>query len=59
MHSKRGKEDKCIFTRVRLQSWYGPKRERYWVVNEGANGIGSDRAEKRAEGNATRRGGEQ
>ena len=56
VHSKRSKEDKCIFARVGLQSLYGPKRKRYCVVNEGANGIGRDRAEKRVAGNATSRG---
>ena len=38
-HSRRGKEDELIFAQVRLQSWYGPKRERYWVVNEGAAAV--------------------
>lgn len=29
VHSKPRENDDCIFTHVRLQSWYGPKRERY------------------------------
>ena len=38
-HSRRGEEDELIFAQVRLQSWYGPKRERYWVVDEGAAAV--------------------
>ena len=34
VHSKKGEEDERIFARVKLQSWYGAKRERYWVVND-------------------------
>ena len=34
VHSKPREEDDRISTRVRLQSWYGPKRERYWVVRD-------------------------
>lgn len=54
--SKRDKEDKCIFARVRQQSWYGPKRERYWVVDESEDCISSNRTKKRATRDATRRG---
>ncbi len=39
-HSKQGEEDERIFARVRLQSWYGAKRERYWVVEESGRGAG-------------------
>lgn len=39
-HSRPREEDEHILTRVRLQSWYGPKRERYWVVNDATDGLG-------------------
>ena len=47
-HSRRGEADDSIFAQVRLQSWYGPKRERYWVVNEGTCG-----ADGKAEGHGS------
>ncbi len=40
-HLRQDKENNRIFGQVRLQSWYGPKRERYWVVDEGTDGIGN------------------
>ncbi len=38
-HSKRYEEDERICTRVSMQSWYGWKRERYWVVSVGWNAM--------------------
>lgn len=38
-HSKQREEDDRIFARVCLQSWYGPKRERYWVVSDATNDV--------------------
>ena len=37
-HGMRGEDDERILWQVRLQSWYGPKRERYWVVDVGTDG---------------------
>jgi hypothetical protein len=34
-HNKKRVADEEIFRAVRLQSWFGEKRERYWVVDEG------------------------
>ena len=39
-HSKKGKEDDCVYARVKLQSWFGWKRERYWVVRDVISGLG-------------------
>lgn len=39
-HLRRREEDERIFAQVRMQSWYGPKRERYWVVRDAVNGLG-------------------
>ena len=39
LHSKKGKEDDCVYVRVKLQSWFGWKRERYWVVRNVTNGL--------------------
>jgi hypothetical protein len=33
-HSKKREQDEELFEYVRLQSWFGRKRERYWVVDE-------------------------
>jgi hypothetical protein len=33
-HLKKRQRDKELFECVRLQSWFGQKRERYWVVDE-------------------------
>jgi hypothetical protein len=33
-HNSKRAKDKDIFNHVRLQSWYGQKRERYWIVDE-------------------------
>jgi hypothetical protein len=33
-HLKQRKRDKELFNSVRLQSWFGQKRERYWEVDE-------------------------
>ena len=33
-HEKKRIADEELFNRVRLQSWFGDKRERYWVVDE-------------------------
>jgi hypothetical protein len=33
-HSKKRVADEELFHSVRLQSWFGEKRERYWVVGE-------------------------
>jgi Orsellinic acid/F9775 biosynthesis cluster protein D len=33
-HNKKGVLDDEIFQAARLQSWFGEKRERYWVVDE-------------------------
>jgi hypothetical protein len=33
-HNKKRVADEELYTSVRLQSWFGEKRERYWVVNE-------------------------
>jgi hypothetical protein len=35
VHGKKRVADEDIFRVVRLQSWFGEKRERYWVVDEG------------------------
>jgi hypothetical protein len=34
VHNKKRVADEDIFRRVRLQSWFGERRERYWVVDE-------------------------
>ena len=34
-HGKKRVADEDIFQAARLQSWFGEKRERYWVVDEG------------------------
>lgn len=39
-HSKNGEEDDRVYARVKLQSWFGWKRERYWVVRDVTNGLG-------------------
>lgn len=44
---------------MRLQSWYGPKKERYWVVDENTSGTGNDDTAKRALENASKRPDEQ
>ena len=33
-HNKKGVADEDMFQVVRMQSWFGQKRERYWVVDE-------------------------
>ena len=33
-HNKKRAQDEHVFRVVRLQSWFGEKRERYWVVDE-------------------------
>jgi hypothetical protein len=33
-HNKKRIADEDLFSSVRLQSWFGQKRERYWVVDE-------------------------
>ena len=33
-HNKKRAQDEHVFRAVRLQSWFGEKRERYWIVDE-------------------------
>jgi len=33
-HNKKRVADKDLFKAVQLQSWFGEKRERYWVVDD-------------------------
>jgi hypothetical protein len=35
LHNKKNVADEDILRAVRLQSWFGERRERYWVVDEG------------------------
>ena len=35
IHNKKGAVDEDILKVVRLQSWFGEKWERYWVVDKG------------------------
>ena len=39
-HSTLCEKDERICTRVSMQSWFGWKRERYWVVGDVTNGLG-------------------
>ena len=39
-HLKKGEEDDHVYVQVKLQSWFGWKRERYWVVRDVTNGLG-------------------
>ena len=41
-HLKHSEEDDRIFARVSLQSWYGRKRERYWIVGDATNRVDDD-----------------
>lgn len=38
-HDQKRRPDDEIFDAVRLQSWFGGKRERYWVVDENQTGM--------------------
>ena len=38
-HGQKRVPDKEIMVAVRLQTWFGEKRERYWVVNETGPGV--------------------
>jgi hypothetical protein len=36
VHKLRREKDEDLFTRVRVQSWFRDRRERYWVVDDAA-----------------------
>jgi hypothetical protein len=59
-HKKQRAKDSEIFSSVRLQTWFGEKRERYWAVDEGegqpAAGAG---AVARVAAGSSRQGGEE
>ena len=46
-HSKKRAADEDIFRAARLQSWFGEKRERYWVVDEGQQQMAQGRRAQR------------
>jgi hypothetical protein len=48
-HNKKRVKDEYVFRAVRLQSWFGEKRERYWVVDESRS---NDEAEATVSGTA-------
>ncbi len=54
-HSKKGEEDDSVYARLKLQSWFGWKRERYWVVRDATNGLGEA---ANGQGEATKQLGE-
>lgn len=41
VHKKKRVADDELFQAVRLQSWFGERRERYWVVVDNGNGNGN------------------
>jgi hypothetical protein len=45
-HDKKRVADEDIFQAVRLQSWFGEKRERYWTVDEGQQATQERRARR-------------
>jgi hypothetical protein len=47
VHGKKRKADEDICRVVRLQSWFGEKRERYWVVDESQQ-VAQERRARRA-----------
>ena len=49
-HSKKGEKDERICVRVRIQSWYGAKRARYWTVNDAAAGADDGTSRQEEEG---------
>ena len=53
VHSKPREDDDRISTRVRLQSWYRPKRERYWVVRDATIGLREGTNATNGSGHAT------
>ena len=48
MHNKNGMADEDRFKAARLQSWFGPKRERYWVVDESQQAVQERQARRAA-----------
>jgi len=47
-HNKKGVADEDMFQVVRMQSWFGKKRERYWVVDESQQAVQERQARRAA-----------
>jgi hypothetical protein len=50
VHNKKRVADEDIFQAVQLQSWFGEKRERYWVVDESQQAVQERQARRAAIG---------